>query len=234
MISEAEQDYLKAIYKLQKGRNPVQSVSTNMLAEELQVAAASVTNMMKNLAEMKLIQYIPYQGVQLTCEGEKIALEVIRHHRLIELYLAQALGVPWDRVHQEAEKWEHVVSRDIAEKMEAFLGFPTADPHGQPIPNSSGTIFQPPSASLADLQPGQSAVIVEVNDRNPDLLRYLAGLGLVPQIQITLKNKEPFNGPITIQVGPTTCSVGVEVAHHIYVADIDAPSVEKPRKETAE
>ena len=147
---------------------------------------------------------------------------MIRHHRLVELYLAQALGVPWDQVHQEAEKWEHVVSRDIASKMDEALGFPTTDPHGQPIPNSNGTISQAQTIRLDQLEPEQNAVIIEVNDHSPDLLRYLADLGLIPQTRISILTREPFNGPITLRVNRKKCSIGTEVASHIFVTRLES------------
>jgi DtxR family Mn-dependent transcriptional regulator len=177
MHTQAVEDYLKIIYELQREQG---KVATSMLAERLGVAPASATGMIKKLAGMHLVTHEPYQGVVLTAAGEKIALEIIRHHRLIERYLAEALGVPWDQVHDEAEKWEHVLSEALEDRIDAMLGYPTTDPHGAPIPTRNGTIAQLASMRMADLQPGQSAVIVEVSDHDSALLRYLGGLGMYP------------------------------------------------------
>ena len=168
IYTESIEDYLKAIYEVQK---EVGRVTTNSLAEKLKVAPTSVTSMIKKLSKKKLITHKREQGVKLTKAGQKIALEVVRHHRLIELYLAEALEVLWDQVHEEAEKWEHVLSEGLEDRMDAVLGYPTRDPHGSPIPSRDGTIIELDSISLADLRPGQSAVVGEVSDHDPDLLR---------------------------------------------------------------
>lgn len=217
MLSEAEQDYIKTIYKLQNGQNGVKAVNTNLLAETMNVAAASVTNMIKNLAVLKLLDHEPYKGVRLTDEGEKIALEILRHHRLIELYLAKALNVPWDKVHDEAEKWEHVISEDIEDRMAEFLEHPTHDPHGSPIPSKAGIIEEHDSIPLGKMEQGQSGTIVEVDDDDPALLRYLDELGLIPQKKITIISREPFNGPITVKTGRVKKMLGHEAAMHVYV-----------------
>jgi DtxR family Mn-dependent transcriptional regulator len=177
IISRAMEDYLKSIYKLQKGN---EQIPTSALSEHMGVAPASVTNMCKKLAELKLLVYEPYQGVRFTPAGKKLVLEIVRHHRLIELYLAEALGVPWDRVHEEAEKLEHVISEDLEERMAAALGDPKFDPHGAPIPSRSGAVDQPESGHLVEMQGGDKLVVVEVDDDNPELLRYLGGLNLYP------------------------------------------------------
>ena len=167
MHTEAVEDYLKTIYKLQckHGR-----VATTALADCLSVTPGSATGMVKRLAGMRLVVYQPYQGVVLTETGQKIALEILRHHRLVELFLTETLGVPWDRVHDEAHKIEHVLSEDIANRIDAVLGHPTTDPHGAPIPTRDGMIDQPDLTRLADLQPGQKAVVAEVYDHNAALL----------------------------------------------------------------
>lgn len=217
MLSEAEQDYIKTIYKLQSGQNGVKAVTTNLLAETMNVAAASVTNMVKNLAGLQLLHHEPYKGVRLTEEGEKIALEILRHHRLIELYLAKALKVPWDQVHDEAEKWEHVISEDIEDRMAEYLEHPTHDPHGSPIPTKTGVIKEHDSIPLTQMEPGQSGIIVEVDDEDPALLRYFEELGLIPQKKIMLIAREPFNGPITVKTGKEKKMLGQEAANHIFV-----------------
>ena len=217
MHTQSVEDYLKSIYKLQKGQG---KVTTTVLAELLEVTPASATGMIKKLAEMNLVIYERYQGVSLTEAGQKIALEVIRHHRLVELYLAEALGVPWDKVHEEAEKWEHILSEDLEERMDAMLGHPTADPHGSPIPNRDGTIPPKINKPLADLRPGQSAIIDEVSDQNPALLRYLGNLNLYPKTEFSVIDVAPFNGPVTIRVGNAEHTLGREAASYIFVKEI--------------
>ena len=217
MHTQVVQDYLKNIYDLQREQG---KVATTALAERLGVAPASVTGMIKKLASMHLVTHEPYQGVALTPAGEKIALEVIRHHRLIERYLAEALGVPWDQVHDEAEKWEHVLSEDMEDRIDAALGYPTTDPHGAPIPDRNGTIVRPASVRMADLQPGQSAVVAEVSDHDAALLRYVGSMGLYPGAEFQVVAVAPFSGPLTVRVGEAEHAVGREVAGHILVANV--------------
>ncbi len=214
MHTQAVEDYLKAVYEIQREQG---EVTTTALAERLDVSPASVTGMIKKLADMKLLTHEPYQGVTLTRAGLKIALEVIRHHRLVELYLTEALGVPWDQVHTEAEKWEHVLSEELEERMDALLGYPTADPHGAPIPRRDGTLTQPARLRLADMQAGQSAAVAEVSDHDPALLRYLGELGLYPKVHVTVMAVAPFHGPLTIRIGEVEHSIGHEAAQHVYV-----------------
>ncbi|MBI3943451.1 MAG: metal-dependent transcriptional regulator [Chloroflexi bacterium] len=221
MQTQAVEDYLKAIYELQSVEG---KVATTTLAEHLNVAPASVTGMVKKLASMHLVAHEPYQGVSLTDAGLKIALEVIRHHRLIELYLAEALRVPWDQVHEEADKWEHVLSEEMEDRIDAMLGHPTTDPHGAPIPTRSGVIVRPSGERLADMEPGQKATIAEVSDHDPALLRYLGGLGLYPQIELSVVDSAPFDGPITVRIGKTEHALGREVAGYIYVTDVQPES----------
>lgn len=217
MHTQAVEDYLKAVYEIQREQG---EVTTTALAERLDVSPASVTGMVKKLAGMKLLTHEPYQGVTLTRAGLKIALEVIRHHRLVELYLTEALGVPWDQVHSEAEKWEHVLSEELEDRMDALLGHPTTDPHGAPIPSRDGTLTQPARLRLADMQAGQSAAVAEVSDHNPALLRYLGDLGLYPKVHVTVMAVAPFHGPLTIRMGEVEHSIGHEAAQHVYVTRI--------------
>ncbi len=214
MLSQAVQDYLKAIYKLQERGG---SVSTTALAEEMDVAAASATGMVKKLASLKLVRHSPYQGVVLTKAGEKMALEVIRHHRLLELYLAEALGYSWDRVHEEAERLEHVISEEFEEKIFEALGRPTRDPHGDPIPAKDGTLVAGDHERLSDLEPGVTGVIRRVSDRSAEMLRYLGTRGLVPDATVEVVEKAPFNGPITVKTGETSHVLGRDLASHILV-----------------
>jgi DtxR family Mn-dependent transcriptional regulator len=217
MQTQAVEDYLKAIYELQsqEGR-----VSTTALANRMEVTAASATGMIKKLAKLNLVTYQPYQGVELTQAGKAIALEVIRHHRLIEQYLAETLGVPWDQVDAEADKWEHVLSDELEARIDAFLGYPERDPHGAPIPSLEGHL--PPSSEirLSELNPGQSAYISEVSDHDPELLRYLGDLGLFPEVEVTVLEVAPFDGPLTIRVGEQELALGREVSQYILVRDV--------------
>jgi DtxR family Mn-dependent transcriptional regulator len=217
MINEAMEDYLKAIYEIQQEKG---KVATTVLASRLKIQPASVTGMIKKLSEMNLVTYEPYQGVKLTDSGKKIALEVIRHHRLVELFLAEALGVSWDKVHHEAEKWEHFLSDELEERIDALLGYPTHDPHGAPIPDRNGKVAQRSTLLLADLKPTQSAVVVEVSDHDPELLRYLGTMGLYPNAQFEVLEVAPFDGPIKIEIQRNEYTVGNKVARQIYVRKI--------------
>src|ERR1700710_3130405 len=170
--STAVQDYAKAIYALELRGG--EAVSTNALAERLGVTPASASGMVKRLGELGLVEHQPYRGVSLTEDGRRVALEVMRHHRLLELYLFESLGVPWDRVHKEAEVLEHVLSEELEEVIAAKLGDPTHDPHGDPIPSRELTIEEISTASLQSLQPGARGVFARVSDSDPDMLRYLA------------------------------------------------------------
>jgi DtxR family Mn-dependent transcriptional regulator len=214
MLSESVQDYLKAIYRLQEQAG---SVSTSALAEAMGVAAASATGMVKKLAGLKLVRHNPYQGVVLTKAGEKMALEVIRHHRLLELYLAEALGYSWDKVHEEAERLEHVISEEFEEKIFEALGRPTRDPHGDPIPTKDGTMAGGRHDRLSDMEPGAMGVIRRVSDRSAEMLRYLGMRGLVPDATVEVVEKAPFNGPITVKTGETSHVLGRDLASHIQV-----------------
>lgn len=224
MISKAIEDYLKAIYHIQEsGRHP----STNVIAERIGVAPASVTNMLKHLASMRLIVHTPYQGAELTELGSKVALEVIRHHRLLELYLTEHLGYSWDQVHDEAERLEHVISEEMEDRIDQALGRPSVDPHGDPIPNRELVVDEELSTPLSELLPGQQGVIARVSDRDPAMLRYLDDLGLVPSATVTVTDKAPFNGPIGVEVGNVRHTIGLELAANIRmssVASLDEPA----------
>lgn len=217
MHSQAIEDYLRAVYELQCVES---QVTTSRLAERLGVTPASVTGMIKKLADMKLVVHTPYQGVKLTRAGQKIALEVVRHHRLIERFLAEALGVPWDRVHEEAHRIEHVISEDLEERMDAMLGHPKTSPHGSPIPRLDGTVDAPANTRLGELTAGQSAVVAEVSDHDSALLRYLGSLGLYPDTAVTVMAVAPLDGLMTVRVGNKQHALSHAVANEVLVVDV--------------
>ena len=197
-ISEAVENYAKAIYAIQHGRG---TVTTNAIAERVGVTAASASGMIKKLGSLGLVSHAPYKGVKLTEDGERLALEVIRHHRLLELYLAESLDVPWDRVHAEAEVLEHVLSEELEELIAAKLGNPTVDPHGDPIPTADLVMDERPTSSLADLNPGARATFVRISDSDPEMLRYLAERGIAPGDEFEVIDKQPFDGPTFARFG---------------------------------
>jgi DtxR family Mn-dependent transcriptional regulator len=218
LISQAIEDYLKSIYKLQHGDNSNERVTTSVIADRMDVSAASATNMIKKLAEMHLLVHTPYQGVELTSAGEKIALETIRHHRLIELYLAQALGYPWDQIDAEADRLEHAISEEFEDRIDKALGYPTIGAHGEPIPTKQGQVEDLEYLRLSDLAIGQPAVIRRVSDRNPDMLRYMERLGLQLGTRIEVNEKAPFSGPLQVKIdAEKEKSLGLEVAYNIFV-----------------
>jgi DtxR family transcriptional regulator, Mn-dependent transcriptional regulator len=197
--SAAVQDYAKAIYALERRSDG--AVSTNALADRLGVTAASASGMVKKLDGLGLVRHVPYRGVELTAEGVRVALEVLRHHRLLERFLAEELGVPWDRVHDEAEVLEHVLSEELEELIAAKLGHPTHDPHGDPIPTRELTIDEGDSVALQDLEPGARGIFTRVSDADPDMLRWLGdqGIGLGDAVEVV--DKQPFGGPVFARFG---------------------------------
>jgi DtxR family Mn-dependent transcriptional regulator len=199
-VTSAVEDYAKAIYALER-RSEGGAVTTTALAERLGVTAASASNMVKKLDTLGLVRHEPYRGVQLTSKGAKVALEVIRHHRLLELYLAEKLGVPWDRVHDEAEVLEHVLSEELEELIAAKLGHPTHDPHGDPIPTRELEIDDVAHPTLQELEPGDAGVFVRVSDADPSMLRYLADRGIRPGATFAVVDKQPFDGPVFARFG---------------------------------
>lgn len=213
-VSQALQDYLKAIYTLHQERG---QVTTSLLADHLGFKPASVTGMLKTLADMDLVTYTPYRGVELTANGERIALEMVRHHRLIELYLVEALGYSWDEVHEEAERLEHHISEKLEARIAAHLGHPLFDPHGDPIPTVEGDLPARSKRSLGDLSTGERGVIERVTDQNSERLRYLADLGLVPGANVTVTASAPFDGPVSVRVGDTTHPIDRRLARMIYI-----------------
>lgn len=213
-VTHAMEDYLKAIYRLQGDDAPV---TTQRLAEELGLTGPSVTNMVKRLHELGLVEHQRYRSVALTPAGSRIALRVIRNHRLLELYLTETLGFDWDEVHAEAERLEHHLSEALESRISAALGHPTRDPHGDPIPTPEGVIDAVAPIVLADLQPGDVAAISRVSDRDPEALRYLGELGVVPGQTVTMLEKLPFDGPLRVRVGAAEHLFGLPLAEHINV-----------------
>jgi DtxR family transcriptional regulator, Mn-dependent transcriptional regulator len=213
--SSAVEDYAKAIYALQARDG--EPVSTTALAERLSVTAASASGMVKRLCELGLVTHRPYHGVLLTDAGLKVALEVIRHHRLLELYLVESLGVPWDRVHQEAEVLEHVLSEELEELIAAKLGDPTHDPHGDPIPSRELEIEELATESLESLQPGVRGIFARVSDADPDMLRYLSERGIAPGDALEVVDRQPFGGPVFVRFGSAVHPLGGELARAIRV-----------------
>ncbi len=203
--SEATEDYLKAIHALEDRHGT--AVGTVELAGRLGVTPGSASAMTRKLAERGLVEVERYRGVTLTDRGRSLALEVIRHHRLLELYLNEHLGVPWDRVHDEAERLEHVLSEELEQAIAAKLGNPTRDPHGDPIPTVDGRIVEPAAVALQELRPGQSGRFVRVSDADPEMLRYLSERGIAPGDDVDVLDKQPFDGPVVCRFG--------EAVHHL-------------------
>jgi len=214
-ITPPVEDYLKTIYAVLREGGEARA-TTSAIAERMEVSAASATNMMQRLAEMKLVEYVPYRGVSLTPMGEKIALEVIRHHRLIELYLAEALGYSWDKVHDEAERLEHVISEEFEDRIDAMLGYPTTDPHGDPIPSKSGSVEPRHARPLAEVPAGESVIVLRVDDRDRDVLRELARLKIVPGAQITVVEASPGGG-LALRCAGRRMTLTPDLARRVYV-----------------
>ena len=209
------EDYLKAIYELET-RNG--AAGTNEIAAALRIAAPSVSGMIRRLSSQGLITHEPYKGVQLTREGRRAALRTIRRHRVIESYLTQALGYPWDRVHDEAERLEHAASDELIDRMAEAIGEPATDPHGAPIPTRDGTLSAEPAlSSLAELADGGRARIARVEDRDAERLRYLANLGMAIGAEVELISREPYDGPITMKVDGKRRVIGGELARQVLV-----------------
>ena len=213
-LTDAMQDYVKEIYKL---RLEGKRATTSAIAERLGVRPPSVTAMLKRLSTLGLAEHAPYRGVELTPAGERVALEVIRHHRLLELYLAQALGLSLDEVHSEADRLEHALSEELEAKIDLALGYPTHDPHGDPIPDAELRLDRKRLRTLASLEPGDEATIRRVPDGDDELLRYLAKLALVPGKKVRLRAAEPFGGPLTVRVGKAEHAISRELAGGIGV-----------------
>lgn len=223
MNRKTTEDYLKAIYQIEADRGPAsaQGVSTNDLAESLSIAAASVTGMLKKLAAEDLVTYTRYQGVTLTEAGRRIALAVVRRHRLAERYLQDVLGLSWDQVHAEAEEWEHVLSDRVMAAMDEALGRPLTDPHGDPIPSTAGHLPPLRDKPLTELRANEAGLIARVGNEDGEFLRYLGGLGLYPEAVVVVVDVAPFEGPVTIDIGGKRGVIGRKAAEQVFVVDIE-------------
>jgi DtxR family Mn-dependent transcriptional regulator len=214
-LTDAMQDYLREIYKLrlEGGR-----ATTSAIAERMGVRPPSVTAMLKRLAALGLVEHTPYHGVELTPAGERVALEVIRHHRLLEQYLSQALGLGLDEVHSEADRLEHALSEELEVRIDAALGSPTQDPHGDPIPDARLRLSHSPTRPLTELEPGEQATVRRVPDGDGELLRYLGTLGLVPGRMVELLQAAPFGGPVALRANGGEIAISPDLAAEIRVA----------------
>lgn len=213
--TNAVQDYAKAIYAIEQRHGDV--VSTTALANRLGVTSGSASSMLKRLDGLGLVAHVPYRGVRLTDRGRRVAIDVLRRHRLLERFLTDELGVPWDQVHAEAEVLEHVLSENLAERIAAKLGYPSHDPHGDPIPTVDGHVDDIETRSLADLQPGEGGVLARVSDSDPELLRYLADRGIAIGMKVAVQGCEPFEGPLSVMLDEREHVLGRAVARAIRV-----------------
>jgi DtxR family transcriptional regulator, Mn-dependent transcriptional regulator len=217
-LTRSVEDYLKAIYQLTPEGRPA---STSEIAHLLALSAPSVTGMVKRLSEHGLLEHIPYRGVQLTEEGRRAALRMVRRHRLIEAYLVEFLGYSWDTVHAEAERLEHAVSDTMIERMAVALGHPTVDPHGDPIPSADGSIHELAGSALSEVPVGQTVELHRVHESQPERLRYIASLGLRPGARVTVLNRQPFDDLVTIEVAGTQHVIGRELGHVLQCAPVE-------------
>jgi DtxR family Mn-dependent transcriptional regulator len=215
LISAAVQDYAKAVYSLEARAGG--AVSTNELADRLGVTPGSVSAMVRKLSELGLVEHERYHGVRLTSQGRRVALEVLRHHRLLELFLAAELGMPWDRVHEEAEVLEHVLSEDLEQLIAARLGEPRIDPHGDPIPSPRFEIDEGQTRRLDDLSEGVAGRFVRVSDADPGMLRYLADQGVTLGDRLVVVGRQPFGGPVFVEIGGRELAFGGELARAMRI-----------------
>jgi DtxR family Mn-dependent transcriptional regulator len=213
-LTTAVQDYAKAIYTLESRDG---AASTTELATLLEVRPASVSGMLRKLSALGLVEHERYRGVRLTERGRRVALEVIRHHRLVELFLVKSLGMTWDEVHAEAEVLEHALSEELEELIAAKLGNPTVDPHGDPIPSRELTLAESDAPALAELEPGETATFVRISDSEPEMLRFLGERGIVPGTKLEVVDRQPFDGPVFIRVGGKVHALGAVLARAMRV-----------------
>jgi DtxR family Mn-dependent transcriptional regulator len=220
MLTGPVEDYLKTIYEI--GRGTV-SVATNDIAQRLAIAPASVSGMVRRLAEQGLLSYERYRGVTLTEQGRRAALRTIRRHRVIESYLSIALNYPWDRVHDEAERLEHAASDELVDRMAEAIGEPVVDPHGAPIPSREGLMDETEYVSLGELSAGYGARVVRVSDDDPEMLRYLAELAIVPGAEVIVISRAPYQGPISLRISGHLLAIGPQLASQVMVEPLTNP-----------
>jgi DtxR family Mn-dependent transcriptional regulator len=213
-LTAAVQDYAKAIYTLESRGG---AASTNDLAALLEVRPASVSGMLRKLSDLGLVEHERYRGVRLTERGRRVALEVIRHHRLVELFLVESLGMTWDEVHAEAEVLEHALSEELEELIATKLGNPTVDPHGDPIPSRELKLAETPAPALAELEPGETAIFVRVSDADSEMLRFLGERDIVPGTRLEIVERQPFDGPLFVRTGGETHVLGATLARAMRV-----------------
>jgi DtxR family Mn-dependent transcriptional regulator len=213
-LTAAVQDYAKAIYTLESRDG---AASTTELAALLEVRPASVSGMLRKLSELGLVDYERYHGVRLTERGRRVALEVIRHHRLVELFLVESLGMTWDEVHAEAEVLEHALSEELEELIAEKLGNPTVDPHGDPIPSRELELAETEATALAELEAGDAATFVRISDADPEMLRFLGKRGIVPGTQLEVVDRQPFDGPVFVRVAGKVHALGAVLARAMRV-----------------
>jgi len=220
--SAAVQDYCKELFSLESRSDS--PVTTNALADRLGLTPASVSAMLNKLEKLGLVVHAPYRGARLTPDGRRVALEVIRHHRLLESFLAEALGMSWDRVHAEAEVLEHVISAELARLIDERLGHPTTDPHGDPIPTADLQLHEPVTQSLESLAAGDEGIFVRVSDADPEMLRYLAGCGISPGDGFGVRERQPFGGPLFVVFGGREHAIGGQLAAAMRVVVAAGPA----------
>lgn len=213
-LTRQAEDYLKVIYEIEQGGSPA---ATTEIAGQLDVAAASVSGMLLRLSRLGLVKVERYRGARLSAPGRAVALQLLRRHRIIESFLVTKLGYGWADVHEEAERLEHAASAELIDRMADALGNPATDPHGAPIPTAAGRVDERRLSSIADLPVGARAHVVRMSDRDPEFLRYLAKLGIVPGATVRVAGREPFNGPLALVVGRARQSVGATAASRVYV-----------------
>ena len=219
-FGQANEDYLKAIFRIQEQEEGV-GVSTSKLAGALSVSPAAATKAVQHLAGKKLVSYRPYRGVKLTASGRKVALEIIRHHRLLETFLHDVLGYSWDAVDAEAERLEHHISEEFEARIDQLLNYPSHDPHGDPIPSRDGRITAVSGKPLAECEANDVVVVVRVRDRDPEMLRFMAAVGLRLGATVKIIQKQPFEGPLTIKTRADRQPVGRELASHVFVVPVE-------------
>ncbi len=223
-LTAPAEDYLKIIYELERDGD---AAGTNEIAARLAIAPASVSGMVRRLAGQGFVQHEPYRGVRLTGAGRASALRLLRRHRILECYLTEVLGYPWDDVHHEAERLEHAASDELIERMAAALGHPAVDPHGAPIPTADGEVDERRHRTLADLATGVPARVVRMADEDGDFLRYLAELGVIPGAPVEVTGRAPFEGPLEVSVAGEPRTMGTSAAGRVFVQETAAPRPER-------